>query len=100
MKCFYSLQNKPHPSDPRWAGLIPPVAVTLALPGAHSRAPATAHELGGRQTHGASQEVLTTWSSLGHLNHLKQRDSNFQITYTVLKERSPGAQCYFISLWQ
>lgn len=63
--------NKSHPRNPGWAGLVPPMTVALALPGAHSRAPATAHELWGRQAHGTSQEVLTAWPSLGHLDHLK-----------------------------
>lgn len=83
MKCFHSLhgetcvsritEDKPHPSDPRLAGLVPPAAGTLALPGAHSGAPATAHKLRGCQAHGTSQEVLTARPSLGHLDHLKPK---------------------------
>lgn len=73
MSVYCQLNNKPHPSDPRWARLIPPGTVALAFPSAHSGAPATTHELGGVETHGASQEVLTAGSSLRYLNHLKQR---------------------------
>ncbi len=78
MTCLLpGLQNKPHPSDPRRTGLVPPATVTLALPGTHSRAPATAHEFRGCETHGAGQEVLTARPSLGHLDHLKQRGNSF-----------------------
>ncbi len=83
---YPSLQNKPHPSDPWWAGLVPPSTMTLTFPGAHSRAPATAHELRGCQTHGAGQEVLTARPSLGHLDHLKPRGN--KVTYSVL-----GKEC-------
>lgn len=72
------LQSKPHPSDPRRAGLIPPSTLTLALPGANSRAPATAHELWGCQTTGAGQEVLAARPSLGHLDHLQQTANHFR----------------------
>lgn len=69
--CIPSLENKPHPCDSRRAGLVPPATATLALPGAHAGTPATAHELGGRQAHGAGQEVLAARPSLRHLDHLK-----------------------------
>ena len=64
------LETSPHPSDPRQAGFISPATLALTLPRAHSRTPATAHELWGCQAHGAGHEVLTAWSSLGHLIHL------------------------------
>lgn len=68
--CISSLENKPHPCDSRRTGLVPPATATLALPGTHAGTPAAAHEFGGRQAHGAGQEVLAARPSLRHLDHL------------------------------
>lgn len=68
---FPGLENKPHPCDSWRTRLVSPATATLALPGTHTRTPAAAHELGGRQAHGAGQEMLAAWTSLRHLDHLK-----------------------------